>query len=456
MKGTFTLPETIDPVDSVCVQFQVPNDPNHIAAFWGALEALNKAWNWQYTDTHEGSQVAYVCQQYIDDAANKVNQGIACDMPIDCDEVEICLQTSPTIITINNNIQNNTNNININTTDIFNLDARLTIVEGDVNQNKIDIQTNINNIAQNTADIALHAVLINDNANEIIDHDVRISALEASQFSSGVKSTTYPIIPLLTYSTSTTYFVDSGILHNHTFTYPNAYIYASFRGYNQQVTAKSIFRLRLDTAYSPEQSAIGATIDNQSFVPVAWFADSITTGVPIELAIQFMIDFGAFPVPVTTIPNTQTIFFTIIEFATSEQIIDDYKVTFGIGGDAYTLPVQNIGTVQAGGNPADCLAYIGLLGINNHLAIEIDFGSVVTIKAWQADFYCDAAGNTSASVYMDGAFQENLGGGGIANNTWTTRNGQANWTGQVLRFQYSVAVGTVNDIRMDNICFNFL
>ena len=57
--GGWILPQTIDP-DRVCVQLNIPNDPDHIAAFWGALWELTY-WNkWQRDPDHKGTEVAQV------------------------------------------------------------------------------------------------------------------------------------------------------------------------------------------------------------------------------------------------------------------------------------------------------------------------------------------------------------------------------------------------------------
>lgn len=109
------VPDVIEPIEKVCVQLEIPNDVKHIAAFWGALEQLNKAYNWE--DSYgDGSQTAYVWRDVIADASEKVQIGENC--MIDCDEVEACLPTAPTIINIDNAIDLNETNIATNETDI--------------------------------------------------------------------------------------------------------------------------------------------------------------------------------------------------------------------------------------------------------------------------------------------------------------------------------------------------
>lgn len=57
--GGWILPVNIDPT-RVCVRLNVPNDPDHLAAFWGALWTLTY-WNaWQRDPLQRGRQVAAV------------------------------------------------------------------------------------------------------------------------------------------------------------------------------------------------------------------------------------------------------------------------------------------------------------------------------------------------------------------------------------------------------------
>lgn len=57
--GGWILPTVIDP-ERVCVKLFIPNDPAHLAAFWGALWNLTY-WNqWQRDDLKLGTQVAAV------------------------------------------------------------------------------------------------------------------------------------------------------------------------------------------------------------------------------------------------------------------------------------------------------------------------------------------------------------------------------------------------------------
>lgn len=85
------VPVVVDPVERICVQLEIPNDLHHIAAFFGALDQLGMAYNWEdsYAD---GSDTAYVWQAIITNAANLVRIGESC---MDCGDVRDCLDVDP-------------------------------------------------------------------------------------------------------------------------------------------------------------------------------------------------------------------------------------------------------------------------------------------------------------------------------------------------------------------------
>ena len=55
----YVLPEDIDP-ERLCATVPVPNDPDHIAAFMGAVYGLSKAYEWANDDAHTAIDVAAV------------------------------------------------------------------------------------------------------------------------------------------------------------------------------------------------------------------------------------------------------------------------------------------------------------------------------------------------------------------------------------------------------------
>lgn len=116
------VPDVIDPAEKVCVSIEIPNDLKHIAAFWGALEQLGKAYNWEDSFV-DGSATAYVWQDVLEGASEAVRVGENC--MLDCEDVEDCLGTSTIINLIAGDITTNETNITNNETNI-------TINEGDI------------------------------------------------------------------------------------------------------------------------------------------------------------------------------------------------------------------------------------------------------------------------------------------------------------------------------------
>lgn len=67
-KKGWILPDPVDGYDLLCVNFKIPDHPQYIAAFRGALDELGKWWNWEKTgipgDTR-GSQAAKLWRELI-------------------------------------------------------------------------------------------------------------------------------------------------------------------------------------------------------------------------------------------------------------------------------------------------------------------------------------------------------------------------------------------------------
>lgn len=61
------LPDVVDPAERLCVRVYVPNDPAHIAAFRGALLALQSAYHWADDPTHKAKDVALVWREILRD-----------------------------------------------------------------------------------------------------------------------------------------------------------------------------------------------------------------------------------------------------------------------------------------------------------------------------------------------------------------------------------------------------
>lgn len=64
----YILPAIIDPPETVCIRIEVPNDANHIYAFWGALDTLGIASNWDWDGLQSGKAAAIVWRDVVNDA----------------------------------------------------------------------------------------------------------------------------------------------------------------------------------------------------------------------------------------------------------------------------------------------------------------------------------------------------------------------------------------------------
>jgi len=62
----WVLPETVNPSTRKCITVQVPDDPQHVAAFRGAMLALSSAYNWSDDLAHTAKDVAAVWQEIVD------------------------------------------------------------------------------------------------------------------------------------------------------------------------------------------------------------------------------------------------------------------------------------------------------------------------------------------------------------------------------------------------------
>lgn len=58
-KNGYPLPTVINPA-RYCVKLSIPNDPAHVAAFWGQITELGNWWTWARDDSHKARDVAAV------------------------------------------------------------------------------------------------------------------------------------------------------------------------------------------------------------------------------------------------------------------------------------------------------------------------------------------------------------------------------------------------------------
>jgi hypothetical protein len=65
--GRYLLPSVVDP-DRKCFQIWIPNEDNHIRAWFAAINELRKAWVWKWDEDKIGSAVGFVWGDAIDTA----------------------------------------------------------------------------------------------------------------------------------------------------------------------------------------------------------------------------------------------------------------------------------------------------------------------------------------------------------------------------------------------------
>lgn len=87
--GGWVLPEVINPETRTSVCICIPDEQNHVMAFWGALRELAYWFNWQRNDAHDALPVSILWREIVDNAHQKWLDGVMCTS---CDELIACLQ----------------------------------------------------------------------------------------------------------------------------------------------------------------------------------------------------------------------------------------------------------------------------------------------------------------------------------------------------------------------------
>src|SRR5678815_2028133 len=59
------IPSVIDPPNRRCIRIDIPDDPQHIAIFWGVLRGLSDWQRWQQEPTHSATLVAQVWRKVV-------------------------------------------------------------------------------------------------------------------------------------------------------------------------------------------------------------------------------------------------------------------------------------------------------------------------------------------------------------------------------------------------------
>lgn len=72
----YPLPEIAYPDNRLCVQLFIPDEPQHIEAFLGQIEALSKWYNWQRDDEKRGASVAIIWKEIFEETLETIYQDI--------------------------------------------------------------------------------------------------------------------------------------------------------------------------------------------------------------------------------------------------------------------------------------------------------------------------------------------------------------------------------------------
>lgn len=447
------VPDVVDPEAKVCVQLEIPNDVKHIAAFWGALGLLSKAYNWE--DSYgNGSQAAYVWRDIIEQAAQDVRDGVNCDMPIDCDEVETCLEASPIIAALQAQVtSNDTDIVNLQTqdgiimatlliheTELISLDNRVGGHDTDIAALQAADITHANDIialyAENVvqdgqisdlqdADTALavsianNAIAIGNNTFSIanlnlrlidvealgVDHEARIDALEAAgpggSGVAGIRTTSYHTSIPNNSSYDSTPFADKlyGSV-THQFIYESAQIIVSQEHrYDLATPNRAFFRLRLEAAIGEHVATLSGT--SRKPVHLSELFTNIDTSEPLEIAVQWAS--GQEGTKVKNIAHTN-ILWTIIEYGSA--LPNPYIVDFDDGYDDFVIGTTDVtrlavSTPVSGGNPSGCLEVEFLQASTwffEYGFVDIDLGADRVVTDIMLDEWTDMANDKSTRV----------------------------------------------------------
>lgn len=85
----WTLPEVVNPPDSLCVLIPVPNDRYHIAAFLGAIYQLTRPYSWQNDTAHTALAVGAVWQPIFDALRLQMCSDFDCPITIEESEIDV-------------------------------------------------------------------------------------------------------------------------------------------------------------------------------------------------------------------------------------------------------------------------------------------------------------------------------------------------------------------------------
>jgi len=78
----YKIPAVIDPGSARCIRVYVPDDPDYLAAFWGALSYMGRWVAWERDSDKKGKLAAAVWRRWIDISRNQYELLGGCDLPL--------------------------------------------------------------------------------------------------------------------------------------------------------------------------------------------------------------------------------------------------------------------------------------------------------------------------------------------------------------------------------------
>lgn len=91
----YLLPDVSEPATHRCVVLQIPDDPQHAAAFWGHMDLLGHAYVWGNDPQHRALVVAEVWKDIVTTAWQQWSEGTGeCVDMFDCDGVAGCIDNN--------------------------------------------------------------------------------------------------------------------------------------------------------------------------------------------------------------------------------------------------------------------------------------------------------------------------------------------------------------------------
>lgn len=464
--GKWLVPDNINPPESVCVQIQVPNDMKHIAAFWGALNELALAWNWE-DSFQDGSTVAYLWRDILETAIEAVRNGVNCQMPIDCNDVEACLATSAIIANLQAQITSNDN-------DISSLDGRQTQSEGDISQLQLDVADNLLSIQQ-------HNLTLND-------HETRITALEQSGGGGGayINKTVQikEFIDIYVADGTTQEFllnIPAGFdgITIEIIAEPTSGSPAIYLEFNSDTNQGNYRTDRLTSTWA-NGSTIGFLFANKPMVESIYIAKPDGSQEKIAHSTNSQVSSANAPTrngftvnwtqsdPLTTvalkIAGSNFAVGTVMAAYGHRDIViptvgqSDPLVTFDAGGYPYTIDQSdplNIAYVGSGGNPDNCMRFENPQ-VGEVAELTIDLGQARDISGLQFDFNNLDSNVCSWQLLVDNVLTDNATSNSAGAGIWETVIRPLSVNGQVLKLQISNFNVGVNGLRTDNVLVELL